>query len=182
MNKLLLSAVVIALMTACEQKPDSSNPTGSDSAAVAATTSAEEKEERNKETALASVRAVGSGNVESGFTHVTSDALEYGDGSGPVVKGKDSIIAMIKGFIASFPDYKGENLEAVSDGDKVIVYGDWSGTFKNDFNGMKATGKSFKVKDVDIFKFNDNGEIVEHRSIQPWSNIMGQVGAVPPKK
>ncbi|HKH60737.1 MAG TPA: ester cyclase [Flavitalea sp.] len=181
MNKLLFSAFIISFMIACEQKTDNVSP-GSDSTAVASTSSAEEKEERNKQTALAISREVGGGNIDSGFVHISSDITDYGEGSGPAMKNKDSILAGIKGFVAAFPDYKGDNFEAVSDGDRVFVYGDWTGTFKNDFMGMKATGKSFKVKDVDIFKFNDNGQIIEHRSIMPWSVIMTQVAAKPSKK
>ncbi|MGZ5135505.1 MAG: ester cyclase [Flavitalea sp.] len=184
MKKLLLSAAVISLMIACEQKPDnvSSDATGSDSSAVASASSKEEKEERNKAIALESVNDVSNHNVDSGLKHVATETLDYGDGSMPAIKNKDSIIAGIKGFIAAFPDYKGENLVAVADDDKVLVYGDWSGTFKNDFMGMKATGKSFKVKDVDIFTFNDKGEIVEHRSIVAWTYIMSQAGVPPQKK
>ncbi|HET9277399.1 MAG TPA: ester cyclase [Flavitalea sp.] len=182
MKKLLFSVFIISIMTACEQKPGDVSSTGSDSTAVASTSSAEEKEERNKQTALAISREIGGGNLDSGFVHLSTDITDYGEGSGPVMKNKDTIIAAIRGFVAAFPDYKGDNFEAVSDGDRVFVYGDWSGTFKNDFMGMKATGKSFKVKDVDIFKFNDNGKIIEHRAIMPWSVIMDQVGAKPPKK
>lgn len=183
MNKLIFSVFVICFMIACEQKADndSSNATGSDST-VTSTSSAEEKEERNKQNALAISREIGGGNIDSGFVYIAEDITDYGDGSGPAMKNKDTIIAGIKGFVAAFPDYKGDNFEAVADGDKVFVYGDWSGTFKNDFMGMKATGKSFKVKDVDIFKFNDNGKIIEHRAIMPWAVIMDQVGAKPPKK
>ena len=184
MKKLFLSAAVISLMTACNQQPAdvSTNSTNTDSSAVTAAASAEEKEERNKQIALESVRAVASGNVDAGFKNVAADAVDYGDGSGPVMKSKDSIIAGIKTFIAAYPDHKGEDFMAVSDGDYVIVYGKWSGTFKNDYMGMKATGKSFKVNDVDIFKFNDKGEIVEHRSVQSYETMMSQVGAKPPKK
>jgi len=181
MNKLLFSAFVISFMIACEQTPDNGS-SGSDSTAVASTSSLEEKEDRNKQTALAISREVGGGNLDSAFRHAAADIIDYGDGSGPAIKNKDSILAGIKGFVGAFPDYKGDNFEAVSDGDRVFVYGDWSGTFKNDFMGMKATGKSFKVKDVDMFKFNDKGEIIEHRAIMPWSVIMNQVGAQPPKK
>ena len=69
----------------------------------------------------------------------------------------------------------------MADGDKVIVYGEWSGTFKNDYMGMKATNKSFKINDVDIFTFNDDGKITSHRSIMPYSVSMQQVGARMPK-
>ncbi len=46
---------------------------------------------------------------------------------------------------------------------------------------MKATGKSFKAKDVDIFTFNDAGKITEHRSVQSMATLMQQLG-VPMKK
>ena len=65
---------------------------------------------------------------------------------------------------------------AVADGDYVIVYGTWTGTWKNDFMGMKATGKSFKVNDADIFKFNDAGKMMEHRSVQSMKTIAMQIG------
>ena len=183
MKKLLLSAGVIALMISCEQKPSSvsSYPSGSDSAAATTENSPEAKEERNKQTALNSVSTI-SQDVDAAFKDVSPDAVDYMDGSMPPQKNVDSVKTMIKGFIASFPDYKGENLVAVADGDHVFVYGDWSGTFKKDWMGMKATGKTFKVKDVDIFKFNDQGKIIEHRSIMPWETMMKQVGAVDPKK
>ncbi len=87
----------------------------------------------------------------------------------------------MKSWLDAFPDYKGENLMAIADGDKVAVYGDWSGTFKKDFMGMKATGKSFKAKDVDIFTFNDEGNITEHRAVQSMGSIFQQLG-VPNEK
>jgi hypothetical protein len=43
--------------------------------------------------------------------------------------------------------------------------------------GMKPTGKSFKVKDVDLFTFNDEGKITEHRSVQSGKTMMDMVGA-----
>ncbi len=97
-----------------------------------------------------------------------SDAniVDYGDGSGPVIRNLDSLKVGMKGWLDAFPDYKSENLTAIADGDKVAVYGDWSGTFKKDFMGMKSTGKTFNAKDVDIFTFNDAGKITEHRSVQ----------------
>lgn len=79
-------------------------------------------------------------------------------------------------WFAAIPDLKGDNIMAAADGDHVMVCGDWSGTWKNDFMGMKATGKSFKVKDVDIFKFNDAGKIIEHRSVQSHETMDRQTG------
>jgi hypothetical protein len=43
--------------------------------------------------------------------------------------------------------------------------------------GMKPTGKSFKVKDVDLFTFNDEGMITEHRSVQSGKTLIDMAGA-----
>jgi predicted ester cyclase len=81
----------------------------------------------------------------------------------------------MKMWIANTTDYQGEDLEAVADGNKVHIYGDWSGAFKNDFMGMKVAGKKFKVKDVDIFTFNDEGKITEHSSVQSIAGMMASL-------
>ncbi len=141
----------------------------------------EDKEERNKKTVMESMDAMNSHNVDGVLKNVTADGVDYGDGSMPPVKSMDSVKAGMSAFLAAFPDYKGSNLEAVADGDKVMVYGEWTGTFKNDYMGMKATGKSFKVHDVDIFELNDEGKITSHRNVMPYSVSMMQVGAKMPK-
>ena len=143
---------------------------------------ADNKAEKNKQTALASAMAVNAHDAEGMLKDVAPDAVDYGDGSMPPVKGLDSIKAAVKEWVAAFPDVKGENFMILTDdGTHVAVIADWAGTFKNDFMGMKATGKSYKIKDADLFTFNNDGKITEHRSIQPNSNMMSQVGAKMPK-
>jgi predicted ester cyclase len=110
--------------------------------------------------------------------------MDLGDGSMPPTKGIDSMKAGIKSFVAAFPDLKGEDLEALSnaDGSKVIILGKWSGTFKNDFMGMKATGKSYaKINDADIFTFDETGKITSHANVQSNMTYMNAVGAMMPK-
>jgi len=133
--------------------------------------------EKNKATALASAQSFNAGNMDEAFKNVAPDATDFGDGSMKPIKGVDSIKAMVKGFLAAFPDYKGENFLVLGDGNHVAVFADYTGTFKNPFMGMKPTGKSFKVKDVDLFTFNDEGKITEHRSVQSGKTMMDMVGA-----
>ena len=38
--------------------------------------------------------------------------------------------------------------------------------------GIKASGKPIKFKDVDIFKLNDEGKIVEHYAVQNLQAIL----------
>ena len=140
---------------------------------------AESKAEKNRQTALTSVQAFSAHDFDAVFKDVASDGVDYGDGTMPPVKSIDTIKAGMKAWTAAFPDVKGENLMALSDADgsHVIVVGEWSGTFKNDFMGMKATGKSFKYWDGDLFSFNDEGKITSHRSVQSSMTPMNQVGA-----
>lgn len=145
-----------------------------------AMSSMDNKAEKNRQAALTSMAAFNAHDVDAMFKDVdANDATDYNDGSMAPVKSVDSIKAGIRAWMAAFPDVKGENLEAFSnaDGSKVIVMGQWTGTFKNDFMGMKATNKSFKYTDGDIFTFNADGKITTHRSVQSNMTAMMQVGA-----
>lgn len=162
---------------ACNSK-SSTEPT-TDTTATATSTNAPKTDnlEKNKETALASEQSITSHNANGVLKDAAPDMVDYGDGSAPPVKGIDSGKASLQGFLTAFPDVKGENLMAIAEGNHVAVFGDWSGTFKGELMGMKPTGKSFKVKDVDLFTFNDEGKITEHRSVQSFETYMTQVGA-----
>ena len=175
MKQFLVLICFCAVMISCNSNSNTSLTATVDSlnAAVAAKTAALEK---NKATAMASVKAIGSGKVEDVLKDVTPDAVDYGDGSSAPIKGRDSISAMIRSFTTAFPDYKGENFLVIGDGNHVAVFADYTGTFKNPMMGMKPTGKSFKVKDVDLFTFNDAGQITEHRNVQSGRTMMEMVG------
>jgi predicted ester cyclase len=135
--------------------------------------------EKNMQTALAASKAVNAGNLDAAFKNVAPDGVDYNDGSVAPVKDTATIKANIKAWLTAFPDLKEENMEAFSnaDGSKVLITGEYTGTFKNDLMGMKATGKSFKYLDADIFTFNSEGKITSHRSIQSNMTAMMQVGA-----
>ncbi|MBO9200350.1 MULTISPECIES: ester cyclase [Niastella] len=178
-KSLLLFAATAILFAACGSNENKTAEGGTtkmnDTTATAATTS-ESKSERNKKTVMASYDAMNSHNVSEALKYCTADVVDYGDGSMPPVKGRDSIEKMINGWMTAFPDNKAENVKYIADGDWVAVWADQTGTWKGDFMGMKATNKSYKVKDVDIFKLNDEGQITEHHNVQSSNTMMSQVG------
>jgi predicted ester cyclase len=163
-------------ITACNNNPQKPQVTDPTMPVVEHIDSSAKKTERNKATALASMEAFNNHNVDGVLKDVTSDVTDYGDGSGMVVKSKDTIKAMMSQYFKAFPDAKGENLSAMADGNKVAVFGTWSGKFTNEFMGMKPTGKSYKYEDVDIFTFNDEGQITSHRNIQSPKLMWMQLG------
>ena len=156
----------------------SSSTSGEDSSkAASADKMGSGDREKNKSAALASIQSFVNHDVNATLKDIAPDFVDYGDGSGPPVRGMDSCKAAIQSFISAFPDMKGENLMALAEDDQVAVFGDWSGTFKGKFMNMEPTGKSFKMKDVDLFTFNGNGQITSHRSIQSMAVMMMQVEA-----
>jgi predicted ester cyclase len=178
MKQVFLAAFAALSLVSCNDAATDTATTSNDTANMSRNTDSKEvKEERNKQTALASAKSFDNGgNADGAFKDADKDIVDYGDGSMAPIKGLDSVKAGLKMMLAAVPDWKGSDFMAVADGDYVMVYGTWSGTWKNDLMGMKPTGKSFKVKDVDIFKFNDAGKIIEHRSVQSMNEIARQTG------
>jgi predicted ester cyclase len=181
MKRLLMLAVTITLLYSCSDNKTSTSTSANDSLSNNSSSMAaggnEAKEERNKQIALASVHGFDNGGtVDAVLKDMDKDGVDYGEGSMAPMKGLDSTKAGLGAWMKAVPDYKGSDLMAVADGDYVMVYGTWTGTWKNDLMGMKPTGKSFKVKDVDIFKFNNAGKIIEHRSVQSMNEASRQLG------
>jgi len=170
MKKLPLFAGILFLFMACQENkvPAVSSDTKKDS------TSTENKEERNKKIVMESIEGFTSNNLDLVLKDAAPDMVDYGDGTTAAVKGIDSLRAALNSWLSNLKDYKADNLKLYADGDYVLAYGDWSGTFKNDIMGLKTKDKSFKVTDVDIFKLNDQGKIVEHRNVQAVNTIINQ--------
>lgn len=106
------------------------------------------------------------GDYDAAFKDAAPGFIDYADGSMPPMTSIDSLKSFVRMMTAAVTGYKGENLNYYADDDHVIVIGDWTGTFKNDLMGIKATGKPVKFRDADIFKLNEEGKITEHSSVQ----------------
>lgn len=171
-----LVVVPLTLLVACQNEASKEESVKSETS----NTSDKSRQEKNKLAALANVNAFLSGNTDAMLKDAVPDMVDYNDGSMPPVKGADSIRAGIKQWRECFSAYSCENIQALADGDYVVVIGEWSATFKKDFGTMKVAGKSFKVKDADIYRFNAEGKMTEHRSVQSSAEMMKQLGVVTP--
>jgi predicted ester cyclase len=101
--------------------------------------------------------------------------VEYQDGT-TAPGNVDTTKKILSMLFASFPDWKGENQVYATDGNYVMVYSEWTATFKNDMGPIKATGKTIKYTDVDIFTLDNNGKITSHRNIFPNMDFMMRAG------
>ena len=89
--------------------------------------------------------------------------------------GATAAVEGLKAYFGAFPDVKMTVEKIVAEGNTVMAYITMTGTFTNDFMDMKATGKSFKIMDVDIIEFNSAGKAVAHWSVQDPMVMMSQV-------
>jgi len=165
-------AIATCFLAAC--KSNSGTKSSSDSTATAI--------KRNKQIALDAEMSISKQDMDGLFKNCSADFVDYGNGDSKPMKNVDSIKADFKGFLTAFPDFKGEDLAAIADSNTVVVTGNWSGTFKNDYMKMKANGKSFKIPEADIFTFNNEGKITSHKSVQSGIYIFYQLGFLVPKK
>jgi len=167
------AAIALCSFAACNTPA----PSGDSATAKADSTARmkDNKEERNKKTIMECMDAVNAHSVDGVFKNAAANFMEYQDGSVPPQK-LDSAKLSFPMYANAFPDMKGENMTYVADGDNVMVSSDWTMTFKNDMMGMKATGKTVKYKDVDIFTLDNDGKITSHRSIFPFGTMMAMAG------
>lgn len=177
MKHVLVIFACVLIFIGCGQNHQNDSTTMNHDADSSKAEKAESKEDRNKKTVKDAMAALNAHDFDKMATYMSDDVAEYGDGNGKATKGRDTVIADIRGFFGSFPDFKGGDLKYFADGDQVVVIGEYSGTFKKDMGKMKATNKSFKFQDADIFTLNDDGKITSHRSVQPTSTMIQQVSA-----
>jgi predicted ester cyclase len=75
-------------------------------------------------------------------------------------KGIDGANNSITSHRKSFPDWKEEIVDMVSEGDKVVTRYKSTGTHQGTFNGLDSTGNKITIYETSIFRIA-NGKIAE---------------------
>jgi predicted ester cyclase len=175
MKELLFLTTTFLFGVICNIHPAYAQTADVRNASTVAKMSQEEKEERNKKIALANAEAIHAHDIDAASKNFASDIINYGNGAMPPQKGIEAVTASLRMFTGAFPIDKIDKLVAVADGDWVMLWGKWSGTWKGDFMGQKATGKSFTKPEVEIYRFNEEGKIIEHHSVQSLREVARQI-------
>jgi ketosteroid isomerase-like protein len=132
--------------------------------------------EQIKKNAQAAYDALNRRDYATFKTLVSPDFVEYA--AGPVaIKGIDRCIEAYKQYFAMSPDAKFEITKTILEGDHLVVETTATGTNTGVVMGMlPATGKKFKVMDVDILTFDlKTGKALSHSSANP-NGLMQQIG------
>ena len=82
------------------------------------------------------------------------------------------------GFRSAFPDLTCTIEDQVAEGDKVVTRWTIRGTQQGEFRGIAPSGEQITLKGIGIFRFSEEGKVVES-----WDNfdplgMMQQLGAI----
>jgi steroid delta-isomerase-like uncharacterized protein len=91
-----------------------------------------------------------------------------------VSKGRDEFIQQVQGFGKMLPDLAWEIKEVFSDGDRIIVRSEASGTPAGDFMGVPHGGKRFAIMTIDIHTIAD-GKLVRAHHVEDWASALRQL-------
>jgi predicted ester cyclase len=81
-------------------------------------------------------------------------------------------------FLQAIPDARGEVLDVVAEGDKVVLVDRFSGTHRGEFFGRPGTGDHIEWMAIHIYTIRD-GKVIEDVYMRDELAIMHQLGLVP---
>lgn len=89
----------------------------------------------------------------------------------------------VKGFVKEYRDAFSEIEDTVEDmigeGDRVVNRWRLEATHTGEFRGIPATGKRITIMGIGIFRFSDEGKVVESWDSMDTLGMMRQLGAIP---
>ena len=90
---------------------------------------------------------------------------------GPTLeRGPEDVKRFVDEFRSAFPDLRIRIDDQIAEGDKVVVRATIRGTHHREFRGMAPTGKEIEEKGFSVFRFSDEGKVVES-----WDSYYSQL-------
>lgn len=91
--------------------------------------------------------------------------------------GRDGVVDRFSMLVSALaPHFTIEDV--VTEGDKVVVRWTNAGTHVAEFAGIPATGRSFTIAGIDIYRVA-NGSVCEHWHVIDQLSMLGQLGLLP---
>jgi serine phosphatase RsbU (regulator of sigma subunit) len=91
---------------------------------------------------------------------------------GPILeRGPEDVKRFVGEFRSAFPDFHISIDDQIAEGDKVMVHATIRGTHHREFRGMAPTGKEIEERGFSVFRFSDEGKVVES-----WDSYYSQLG------
>jgi steroid delta-isomerase-like uncharacterized protein len=115
-------------------------------------------------------------NVAVVDKYYASDLIQHSPSMGQVIQGfKEFFIP----FFLAFPDIHVAIEHILAENHVVLVFLNWTGTHKGEFQGMPTTNKPISMRTADLFRIDDtNSTIVEHWPVVDSLNLLQQTGMI----
>lgn len=81
-------------------------------------------------------------------------------------------------FFSAFPDIRATIEHIIAENHVVLVFLNWTGTQKGEFQGIAATNKTVNMRTAELFRIDNNGTIVEHWDVVNPLYLLQQIGAI----
>jgi steroid delta-isomerase-like uncharacterized protein len=96
------------------------------------------------------------------------------NGSG---KTSESFKESLTALFSSFPDLHVNIEHIIAENNFVVVFLNFTGTHKGEFQGFPPTNKPVKIRSADLYRI-ENGKIVEHWDVIDQLDLLQQTGAL----
>ena len=93
--------------------------------------------------------------------------------------GRESVRAFYADLYTGFPDLRIEITRRYVSDEAIIVEGTFSGTHKNQWSGIPATGRRVQFPFCAIFPFDENDRLTGERAYFDSALVLRQLGVLP---
>lgn len=93
-------------------------------------------------------------------------------------QGREGLKAVVAQMRSAFPDMHWVISEMVAEGEKIVSRFTWTGTHRDTFLGIPATGKHVEVKGVVIDRL-ESGKMADSRILMDTLGLLQQLGVIP---
>jgi serine phosphatase RsbU (regulator of sigma subunit) len=89
-------------------------------------------------------------------------------------RGPEDVKRFVGEFRSAFPDLRLSIDDQIAEGDKVMIRETARGTHQGELRGMAPTGKEMEIKGIAIFRFSEEGKVVESWDSYDQVSLMRQ--------
>jgi steroid delta-isomerase-like uncharacterized protein len=115
-------------------------------------------------------------NVAAVDKYYAPDLIQHSPSMGQGIQGFKQFFTS---FFSAFPDIHATIEHILAENHIVLVFLNWTGTHKGEFQGMPATNKPISMRTADLFRIDDtNSTIVEHWAVVDSLNLLEQTGMI----
>jgi steroid delta-isomerase-like uncharacterized protein len=117
------------------------------------------------------------GDVAAADEFVRIDLIDHSLPPG-LPPGREGFKLLVGGFRSAFPDLSITIDDLMAQGDKAAARVTFRGTQRGEFQGIPASGRSFRMAAIGILRF-EAGQVVEHWAVLDLLGLLTQLGAAP---